>query len=155
MGKRNNDSLGNINPLWGMIGTMALTAVVAVILVILRLERTEVFVLALILVGAVALALVIGAVALVIRARRGDNPVVEKHYHTKERVVDGRHPPRTHVVALPGGRPDPMTALYPHLLRGAYQAGRSETGAGYGEPWEEPTEWEGNIIEVEPINRDE
>jgi hypothetical protein len=152
---KNRDPLSDINPLWGMIGTIALVAIVAVALIILRLERAEVFVLALILVGAVALALVIGAVALVFRARRPDRPPVEKHvYHTKERVLDGRHPPRTHVVALPGHRNDPAAGLYPHLLRGAYRAGwgtgQADGPAGYDETMDNPEDWEGQIIDVRP-----
>ena len=115
-------------------------------LVVLRLDRAQLFALALIVVGAVAIALILVGVAFVFRARRPEPPPVEKHIY-RERVLDGRHPPRTQVVALPGGRTDPIAGLYPHLLRGAYQAGQSRARAG--EP-EERTEWEGRIIDVDP-----
>ncbi len=83
----------------------------------------------LILVSGITLALVIGASALPIRAwRRRD--FTGDHFHTdgtrvikETRIIDGRAPAQTDVklLQLPA---QPQGAMYPELLRAAYQAGR-------------------------------
>ena len=86
--------------------------------------------LGLILVIGITLALVIGASALPIRAwRRRD--FTGDHYHTdgtktvirETRILDGRQltQPEIKLLQMPA---QPQGALYPELLRAAYQAGR-------------------------------
>jgi hypothetical protein len=141
----------------GVFGLVALLGIAAVVAVVVRLERNEVFILALIPTAGLTLAAIIAAVALVFHARRPSGPAVEKHViHTKERVLDGRQPGRPHIVTVPGPTNALPSGLYPHLLRGAYLAGQhgSEEPAGNGEadvvegeviesPWDD--EWDGHI----------
>ena len=135
----------------GVFALLAVFGVVAIALVVLRLEKEKVFILALIPVSGLTLAAIIAALALVFRARRPPTPPVERHeIHTKERVLDGRQPGRPQVLALPGSSNALPAGLYPYLLRGAYQAGQhtpAEPTAGYGEM---ATEWEGQIVDVDP-----
>jgi hypothetical protein len=111
-----------------LIGVFVLVAAIgigAVALVVFRLERDEVFILALIPTAGLTLAAIIAAVALVFRARRPSGPAVEKHViHTRERVLDGRQPSRPQIVTIPGPANALPSGLYPHLLRGAYLAGQ-------------------------------
>lgn len=140
-------------------GSLVLTAVgvVAVVALISRLERAQVFLLVLILVAGLTVASIIAAIALLVRARRPEKPPVERHvYHTRERVMDGRQPGQTHVVALPNpGYASGIGVLYPHLLRGAYQAGRQTAQADPIDDHDEMArrsseEWDGQVIEIEP-----
>jgi hypothetical protein len=143
-----------------LIGVFVLVAAIgitAVALVVFRLERDEVFILALIPTAGLTLAAIIAAVALVFRARRPSGPTVEKHViHTKERVLDGRQPSRPQIVTIPGPAGALPTGLYPHLLRGAYLAGQhgleecagsEEMDVVEGEVVESPwgDEWDGQI----------
>jgi hypothetical protein len=124
---------------------------------VVRLERNEVFVLALIPTAGLTLAAIIAAVALVFRARRPSGPAIEKHvFHTKERVLDGRQPSRPQIVTIPGPANALPSGLYPHLLRGAYLAGQGglkeslegeEADVIEGEVAESPwaDEWDGHI----------
>jgi hypothetical protein len=133
----------------GGIGIAALVGIVGLVGTLLRLDQSQVFLLALIPAVGLSGAAVIAAVALVFRARRPPTPPVEKHViHTKEVRMDGRHPPRTHVVTLPG-RADGHGGLYPHLLRGAYLAGRNGQDAQAPDDEQAPEEWAGQIIDVE------
>lgn len=140
-------------------GSLILTVVsiVAIVALVLRLERAQVFLLALILVAGLTIASIIAAIALLVRARRPEKPPIERHvYHTRERVMDGRQPGQTHVVALPNpGYTSGIGVLYPHLLRGAYQAGRQTAQADLPDDHDEtahqsPGEWNGEIFEIEP-----
>jgi len=137
----------NERVLVGLLLAVVVIGVVAVVVTLLRLDRPQVFALALILVGSLGLAAVLVGVGVVLRARRPDPPPTIERHIIKERVLDGRQPPRTHIVTLPGQ--NPATGLYPYLLRGAYQAGQS-TGQRDGSEWDRYEDWEGQIIEVEP-----
>jgi amino acid transporter len=137
--------------LLGAFGLLATFGIVAIALVIFRLEKDEVFVLALIVVSGFTLAGIIAALALVFRARRSPTPPIEKHViHTRERVLDGRYPSRPQIVPLPGAGNALPAGLYPHLLRGAYQAGQRD-GADVDAGQDEMTvAWQGQIVDVEP-----
>jgi hypothetical protein len=143
--------------LTGVFVLVAVLGIAAIVAVVVRLEKNEVFILALIPTVGLTLAAVIAAVALVFRARRPSTPAVEKHViHTKERVLDGRQPSRPQIVTIPGPANALPSGLYPHLLRGAYLAGQHEPeeSAGSDEvdiiegevvksPWAD--EWDGHI----------
>jgi hypothetical protein len=141
----------------GVFVLIAVMGIATITLVVFRLERDEVFILALIPTAGLTLAAVIAAVALVFRAHRPSGPAVEKHViHTKERVLDGRQPSRPQIVTIPGPTNALPSGLYPHLLRGAYLAGQrgsEESGDGdeadivEGEVVESPwlDEWDGHI----------
>ena len=131
----------------GLLLSVVVIGVAAVVMTLLRLDQGQIFALALILVGSLGLAAVLVGVGVVLRARRPDPPPVERHV-IKERVLDGRQPARPQIITLPGRPPSLPAGLYPHLLRGAYQAGRS-TGRD-GSEWDRYEDWEGQIIEVEP-----
>lgn len=141
----------------GVFVLVALLGIAAIVAVVVRLEKDEVFILALIPTVGLTLAAIIAAVALVFRARRPSEPAVEKHViHTKERVLDGRQPGRPHIVTIPGPAGALPSGLYPHLLRGAYLAGQheleepargDEADVVEGEVVEPPwgNEWDGQI----------
>ena len=137
--------------LMGLFLAVILIGVAAVVVTLLRLDRSQVFVLALVLAGGLALALVLVGVGVVLRARRPDPPPTVERHIIKERVLDGRQPPKTHIVTLPGQNPA-LAGLYPHLLRGAYRAGQvgRDTRRYDPEPGWDDEEWAGQIIEVEP-----
>ena len=120
---------------------------IGVVIVLFRLDQDQVFTLALILVGSLSLAAVLAGVALVLRARRPPTPPVERHV-IKERILDGRQPGRPQVIALPQP-PSLPSGLYPHLLRGAYQAGQN-TGRD-GSEWDRYEDWEGTIIDADDL----
>ena len=134
----------NERVLVGLLLAFVVIGIAAVVVTLLRLDRYQVFTLALILVASLGLAAVLAGVGVVLRARKPEPPPVERHV-IRERILDGRHPPRTHIVALPGRNPA-LTGLYPHLLRGAYRAGQV-TGRTDDGVWDD--EWAGQIIEVE------
>ena len=127
---------------------VALALALTIVLVVFRLDQEQLFTLALVLVGGLALAAIIAALALLFRARRPpEKPVVEKHYIKEKHTVDGRVPARPQIVTLPAPS-NQLAGLYPHLLRAAYQSGRN---AQRRPGWDEvPQEWEGEIIEVDP-----
>lgn len=123
------------NPGSGGVGAQIMLALglalgAALLLAVYLIGSETLRTLGLILVVAIALAVVIGASALPIRAwRRKD--FTGDHFHTdgtrtvikETRVLDGRAPAQTDVklLQLPA---QPQGALYPELLRAAYQAGR-------------------------------
>lgn len=101
--------------------------------------------LAFIFVGAVALAVILAAAALPIRAARKKDPTGETRYVDgtrtviKERVLDGRAvtAPDVRVLQLPQ---QPAGGAWPELLRASYQAGllgtpsaRDPRAAGQGD----------------------
>ena len=138
----------------GVCAVVAVLGIVAIALVVFRLERNEVFILALIPTAGLTLAAVIAAVALVVRAQRPAGPAVERHViHTKERVLDGRQPGRPQILTLPAPGSTSPSGLYPHLLRGAYLAGQHQpagdegTDAIEGEVVDLPGEWDGRFRE--------
>ena len=138
----------------GICAVVAVLGITAVASVVFRLEKNEVFVLALIPTAGLTLAAVIAAVALVVRAQRPTGPTVERHViHTKERVLDGRQPSRPQIVTLPAPGNALPSGLYPHLLRGAYLAGQrqsmDEEGMDVveGEVVDLPGEWDGRFRE--------
>ena len=131
----------------GLLLAVALVGVAAVVVTLLRLDRSQVFTLALILVGSLSLAAVLAGVALVLRARRPEPPPVERHV-IKERVLDGRQPARPQIITLPAQNSAP-TWLYPHLLRGAYLSGRR--GAPDGRYDDRLEDWEGEVIDVDDL----
>lgn len=110
----------------------------------------------LLLAGAVALALIIGAAALPIRAwRRNDaQPVVKEHYYhdgqtkvIERHTIDGRTVEGPKLYQLPAA---PNGAAFPELLRAAWQAGQltarraDETVDGEGHALT-PDDWGGPL----------
>lgn len=108
-----------------LLVTLVAAALLAIWLIGAEILRT----IGLILAIAVALALVIGASALPIRARHRTDNLVEHHYHdgtktiVKEiKVLDGRAPAQNDIklLQLPAA---PQAGAFPELLRAAYQSG--------------------------------
>lgn len=122
---------------WGalilMVG-LALTS--ALLLAVWLIGAAALTTMGMILVVGIALALVIAATALPIRAwRRKDYTGESHHYHDgtrtvvrEVRILDGRAPAQTDVklLQLPA---QPSPALYPELLSAAYRAGRISSTA--------------------------
>lgn len=127
---------------------LALAVTAAAVVGIWLLGADRLFVLALILVGGLALAGVLAAAALLVRQyRRSDaNPVVEHHYHhdgtrTVERVIDGRPAALPQLPQLPA----PGYGMFPELLRAAYQAGRSSGGGEAVDAVVRDVGWDGEM----------
>lgn len=109
---------------------MAVSLMAALILAVWLIGAATLQMVALILAGAVAASLVIGATAFPIRAWRRRDPTGETHhYHDgtrtvvrEVRVLDGRQPtaPEVKLLQLPA---QPTGGAFPELLRAAYAAG--------------------------------
>lgn len=111
--------------------TTALVVIVLVValatvgLVIYRLDLGMIYTLALILVGGVVLALIVGAAALPIRAYR-----TREGPHERERIIkhtierEGRVPEAPKIYTVGQQQNSGLPGMFPELLRAAYLAGR-------------------------------
>jgi hypothetical protein len=101
------------NVIAALVVAAVLVAIVTIGIALVRLELSMIYTLALILVGALSVALVIAALALPIRANKSGEP------HERERIIerhtiDGRRDPN--IITLPHNRSD-ADALFPRLMR--------------------------------------
>ena len=99
------------NVIAALVVAAVLVALVAIGIALVRLELSMIYTLALILIGALSVALVIAALALPIQANRSGGPnerIIERH------TIDGRRDPR--IITMPHNRGDADT-LFPRLMR--------------------------------------
>jgi len=144
----------NATTFFAIVGALALVLTIG--LVIYRLDEGILETAVMLLIGGVALALVVGAASLPIRAwRKTDNPperhIVQKHTHT---ITEGRtvDPPKFYTMPGQGQQPGGW-AMYPELLRAAFVAGRRGLPGGQVETVEPDeadvidltAEWNGEI----------
>lgn len=136
---------------------LALALIAGLVLAVYLIGSETLRTFGLILVSALAIALVIGASALPIRAWRRKDNIGETHYvdGTKTviketRVIDGRAVEGPKIFQMP--QMDPSAAsVYPAVLRAAWQAGAnslSPRSANGGAP--EPDEY----VEIQPVELD-
>lgn len=107
----------------GVIVALAVGAVAA----INAIGGERLYTLALVLVGAMGTAMVMGSLALVVFAwRRNQQPEREiRHIIRETKLIDGRPQAAPQVQLLPAPQQHPL-GVFPELLRAAYQAGANE-----------------------------
>lgn len=123
-----------------ILAALALALVGGVIYALWLVGREVVATLAGVLVGGIAAAVVLAALALPIRAYRKNDapPVIERHYRDGTRTVerhtiDGRAPAQNDIrlLQLPAAN---QAAAFPELLRASYRAGLLAAPNGEANP---------------------